>query len=282
MKVVKSDGKVEEFDSHKIKQNVLNAYQKVGETANEIVIDLIINNLFLYENIKTKDIRKQMEDALMSINKNIAKQYIQMHGKSDENKNKFDFIKNYIKSSNASTGSKFDSNANVSMKNVVTMGQELYKDNSIRLNRWLLSDKIKSMYSKKLATKYIEDIESHRLYKHDETAVPGMPYCVAINMYPFLLDGLTKLGGESTKPTDLKSYCGEFVNLVYSISSQFAGAVATPEFLMYMDSIHLHCDHTPLTLLSSHLLLHYVLRLYRTIKLILSYGFPPSFHHYDV
>ena len=235
MKVVKSDGKVEEFDSHKIKQNVLNAYQKVGETANEIVIDLIINNLFLYENIKTKDIRKQMEDALMSINKNIAKQYIQMHGKSDENKNKFDFIKNYIKSSNASTGSKFDSNANVSMKNVVTMGQELYKDNSIRLNRWLLSDKIKSMYSKKLATKYIEDIESHRLYKHDETAVPGMPYCVAINMYPFLLDGLTKLGGESTKPTDLKSYCGEFVNLVYSISSQFAGAVATPEFLMYMD-----------------------------------------------
>ena len=48
MKVVKSDGKVEEFDSHKIKQNVLNAYQKVGETANEIVIDLIINNLFLY------------------------------------------------------------------------------------------------------------------------------------------------------------------------------------------------------------------------------------------
>ncbi len=54
-------------------------------------------------------------------------------------------------------------------------------------------------------------------------------------MYPFLVDGLTKLGGISSAPTDLKSYCGEFINLVYSVSSQFMGAVATPEFLMYMD-----------------------------------------------
>jgi ribonucleoside-triphosphate reductase len=73
------------------------------------------------------------------------------------------------------------------------------------------------------------------LYKHDESGTPGYPYCVAITMYPFLIDGLTKIGGQSKAPTDLKSYCGEFINLVYSVSSQFMGAVATPEFLMYMD-----------------------------------------------
>jgi ribonucleoside-triphosphate reductase len=99
----------------------------------------------------------------------------------------------------------------------------------------MLYDKIRSIYSKKIATEYINDIESHRLYKHDETAIPGMPYCVAITMYPFLTDGLIKLGGISKVPTDLKSFSGEFINLVYSISSQFAGAVATPEYLMYMD-----------------------------------------------
>ena len=32
------------------------------------------------------------------------------------------------------------------------------------------------MFSKKLAKDYISDLESHRLYKHDETAIPGMPY----------------------------------------------------------------------------------------------------------
>jgi ribonucleoside-triphosphate reductase len=91
------------------------------------------------------------------------------------------------------------------------------------------------MYSKKLSEQYIKDLESHILYKHDESGTPGYPYCVAITMYPFLVDGLTKLGGVSKAPTDLKSYCGEFINLVYSVSSQFMGAIATPEFLMYMD-----------------------------------------------
>lgn len=98
-----------------------------------------------------------------------------------------------------------------------------------------MKDKIKAMYSKRLAEQYIEDLESHVLYKHDESGTPGYPYCVAITMYPFLESGLKELGGVSVAPTDLKSFCGEFINLVYSISSQFMGAVATPEFLMYFD-----------------------------------------------
>lgn len=59
--------------------------------------------------------------------------------------------------------------------------------------------------------------------------------CVSITMYPFLFDGLTNIGGLSTAPNNLDSFCGSFVNLVFAIASQFAGAVSTPEFLMYMD-----------------------------------------------
>ena len=98
-----------------------------------------------------------------------------------------------------------------------------------------MQDKIKSLYGHGLADQYIQDLESHVLYKHDESGTPGYPYCVAITMYPFLVSGLKDLGGVSIAPTDLKSFCGEFINLVYSISSQFMGAVATPEFLMYLD-----------------------------------------------
>ena len=146
-----------------------------------------------------------------------------------------DFIKQYIGASNAATGSKFDSNANVDNKNVVTMGNELHKYKNILDNRKMMYDKIELLFGKEMAESYLEDLRTHRLYKHDETATPGVPYCVAITMYPFLEDGLTKIGGQSTAPTDLKSFCGEFVNLVYTISSGFAGAVATPEFLLYMD-----------------------------------------------
>ena len=146
-----------------------------------------------------------------------------------------EFIHDYMKASNAATGSKFDANANVENKNIVTMGNELHKYENILDNRKMIYDRISELYGKELADMYFQDIWNHRLYKHDETATPGVPYCVAITMYPFLTDGLTKIGGISTAPTDLKSFCGEFINLVYSISSQFAGAVATPEYLMYMD-----------------------------------------------
>ncbi|MBR4228772.1 MAG: ribonucleoside-triphosphate reductase, partial [Bacteroidales bacterium] len=148
---------------------------------------------------------------------------------------KNDFIRDYIKASNAATGSKFDANANVTSKNIVTLGHELYKENNIKQNRYIMQDKIRALYGRGMAQQYIDDLESHVLYKHDESGTPGYPYCVAITMYPFLVSGLRELGGVSIAPTDLKSFCGEFINLVYSISSQFMGAVATPEFLMYLD-----------------------------------------------
>ena len=175
----------------------------------------------------------------MSVNKKVARSYIkkyeEIEGENKRLKKDRDFIRDYINASNASTGSKYDSNANVESKNIVTLGQELHKGKNIRQNRYIMHNKIRSLFSKKLADQYIKDLTSHVLYKHDESGTPGYPYCVAITMYPFLIDGLKKLGGQSKAPTDLKSYCGEFINLVYSVSSQFMGAVATPEFLMYMD-----------------------------------------------
>lgn len=154
---------------------------------------------------------------------------------TEQQNSDLEFINQYLLASNAATGSKFDANANVENKNVVTMGNELHKYKNILDNRKMMYDKISKLFGQELAEQYLLDLTSHRLYKHDETATPGIPYCVAITMYNFLIDGLTKIGGQSTAPTDLKSYCGEFINLVYTISSQFAGAVATPEFFIYMD-----------------------------------------------
>lgn len=239
MNVRKSDNSFEEFNVDKVRKGICEAYTSVCETCPEGLIDSLIKNLFVYENIQTSEIRRQVEESLMSINKKVAKSYIskfkEKESDNKELKKQQDFISNYINASNASTGSKYDSNANVENKNVVTLGQELYKGKNISFNRYIMHNKIRTLYSKKLADQYINDLETHVLYKHDESGTPGIPYCVAITMYPFLIDGLVKLGGQSTKPTDLKSYCGEFINLVYSVSSQFMGAVATPEFLMYMD-----------------------------------------------
>lgn len=239
MEVRKSDNSIEEYSVEKIRRGVKSAFETVGKKCDDVIVDFVLHEMRVYDNITTAEIRKQIEHVLMDIDKDAAHAYIETYDKiTAENvaiAKKQDFITQYLSASNAATGSKFDSNANVEHKNIVTMGNELHKYDNIRQNRRMLYERIKMLYNKKTAKQYIKDLESHVLYKHDETAIPGMPYCVAINMYPFLTDGLTKLGGISTAPTDLKSFCGEFINLVFSIASHFAGAVATPEFLMYMD-----------------------------------------------
>ena len=205
MDVRKTNGSFEEFDNEKLKRGIREAYKSTGRDCPEEVVVSITDNLYIYDKISSQEIRRQVVESLMSINKQAALEYIEKFDAGIDLRKKRDFIKDYIKASNAATGSKFDANANVTRKNIVTLGQELYKENNIKQNRYIMRDKIKSLYGRTLADRYIQDLESHVLYKHDESGTPGYPYCVAITMYPFLVSGLKDLGGVSVAPTDLKS-----------------------------------------------------------------------------
>lgn len=176
MDIIKSNGSKEEFSQEKLKDSICAAFESVGEKCDEVLLDVVSNNFYLYENMSTKEIRRQVEEWLMSVNKKAAKSYIENNDAWKDLKNKQDFISSYIEASNAASGSKYDANANVTSKNVVTLGQELYKENNIKQNRYILTNKIKSLYTKKLANQYLQDLESHVLYKHDESGTPGYPY----------------------------------------------------------------------------------------------------------
>ena len=143
------------------------------------------------------------------------------------------FLADYCQAANAATGSKYDANANVEHKNIATLIGELPKSSFIRLNRRLLTDRIKKMYGKELADEYLDLLTHHFIYKNDETSLAN--YCASITMYPWLIGGTASIGGNSTAPTNLKSYCGGFVNMVFMVSSMLSGACATPEFLMYLN-----------------------------------------------
>ena len=146
---------------------------------------------------------------------------------------KLNFIADYLAADNAADSSRMDPNANVTQKNIATLETELMKDFFVQVNRAKVKQKISALFGDALANEYQRQIEHHEIYVHDETSLK--PYCVSLTLYPFLRDGLTKLGGESRAPQHLESFCGSFVNLVFAVSAQFAGAVATVEFLTYFD-----------------------------------------------
>ena len=149
---------------------------------------------------------------------------------------KINFINNYKISQNAASGSKYDANANVTEKNIATLGAEIPKKDAIRLQRAVMYQYLIKLYGKDVAEQYIQDLNHHIIYRHDETSSSGgFPYCAAITMYPFLLNGLKDLGGSSEPPKHIESFIGSFINLAFLVAGQFVGAIATPEFLTYMD-----------------------------------------------
>lgn len=149
---------------------------------------------------------------------------------------KIAFINDYKSASNAATGSKYDANANVTVKNIATLSSELSKKDNIALQRAVLRGYIEKYYGKEMADRYIEDLSHHIIYRHDESSgAGGFPYCCAISLYPFLLNGLKDLGGSSLPPQHAASFVGGLINLIFLVAGQFVGAVAIPETLTYFD-----------------------------------------------
>ena len=235
--ITKRDGQQVRFSLDKIMNAIIKAFDSVNEPVDLTQLSKILAHLDIHENITVEDIQNQVEVALMREGFfDVAKSFMlyrQKHMEDRETLEKLNFLVDYCKASNAATGSKYDANANVEHKNIATLIGELPKSSFIRLNRRLLTDRLKHLYGKDAAERYIYLLTHHYIYKNDETSLAN--YCASITMYPWLLDGTASIGGNSKAPTNLKSFCGGFVNMVFMVSSMLSGACATPEFLMYLN-----------------------------------------------
>ncbi|MCM1034613.1 MAG: anaerobic ribonucleoside-triphosphate reductase [Paludibacter sp.] len=235
--IIKRDGKEEVFTIEKIKDAIAKSFIASDSFATQEILTCILGHLRIHNGISVEEIQNQVEMALMQEGYfMVAKNYMlyrNRHSEDRETRDKLDFLINYCDAVNPATGSKYDANANVEKKNIATLIGELPKSNYIRLNRRLLTDRIKTMFGKELADKYMSLLNQHFIYKNDETSLAN--YCASITMYPWLIGGTISIGGNSTPPTNLKSFCGGFINMVFIVSSMLSGACATPEFLMYMN-----------------------------------------------
>ena len=234
--ITKRDGTTEHFSLDKIKSAILKAFTSLHQPIDAQGLQRVIEHLRFCNGMSVEDIQNQVEVALMAEKHfKVAKAFMlyrQQHTEDRDVAERLSFMFDYCDAANPATGSKYDANANVENKNIATLIGELPKRSFIRLNRRLLTDRIKQMYGKALAERYLYLLDNHFIYKNDETSLAN--YCASITMYPWLLNGTMNIGGNSTAPTNLKSFCGGFVNMVFIVSSMLSGACATPEFLMYM------------------------------------------------
>lgn len=242
--VIKRDGTKEEFNRNKIRDAVLKAFgiaQNFSKTMDEDIyraVTEITNSVVETEDQSIEDIQDQIEELLMDLGyHDVAKKYILYRKEREDIRNHatrdIEFIHNFVKSDNTANAT-IDDNSNVGTKGIGVLNAEIHKvDNKLTNTEWWESfvKKRDPNFNIKVMRNDFKTI----LYPHDSSSQVGEPYCMAASMYPFLLSGLEKLGGKSAVPKNLDSFCGIYVNLNFALASEIKGAVATPEFLMYMD-----------------------------------------------
>lgn len=243
MLVTKRNGTVEEFNLDKILVAVSKAFNSVGSPMPEYLNHMIpsILNPIDKDIISVEEIQDKIEQLLMNDNHfEAAKSYIiyrERHKEAREIKDRLDYMEKYSKSTeNAATSSETDANANISMKNVVTLESEVPKVKNRTIQRARMKEKLNVMFPN-VAKQYEKDIEHHIIYIHDEasSAVPKN-YCEAVSLYPLISNGIKDMDGVTPKIANhLYSFCGQFNNLVFLLSAQCKGAVAFGEFFNYFD-----------------------------------------------
>lgn len=240
MEVIKRDGRKEPFNVEKIINAVKKAYLASELEMSEKVENVLRTLFTVGDTIDIEEIQDKVEEVLMQDNPVVAKSFILYRYKHKRNRDfvneKMAFIQKYKKSRNTADAT-IDDNSNVASKNIGILNNEIHKSDNIDINRGMVMRKLKELYPDFDAKTYIRDLEHHIIYKHDESSFAGAiaPYCCSISMYPFLNEGIKDLGGLSASPKNLDSFCGMYINLIFAVASQFAGAVATSEFLVYFD-----------------------------------------------
>ena len=243
MLVIKRDNSKEEFDINKIIKAVNKAFMSCNKTMPPYLYSML-GTLFSTldgDTISISEIQDKVENILMNDKHfDVAKSYIiyrEQHRQARFIKERIDYMNKYSESNeNAAASSETDGNSNVSIKNVANLEGEVYKTTNRIIQRQRMKDKLNSLFPE-IANQYEKDIDSHIIYIHDEASTPVLKnYCMAVSMYPLIESGTSTMDGLlASVPKNLSSFCGQFVNLVFLLSSQCKGAVGFGEFFNFFD-----------------------------------------------
>ena len=236
MQVKKRDGTFEPFDRQKIESAIRKAFLSCDRDTE--IVEEIADQIDAWDGIGIEEIQDQIEELLLDYNcYDVAKSFIIYREKQSQKREfaqkKIDFINKYKESDNTANAT-IDDNSNVNNHNIAVLNSEIHKEDNIEVNLRIWELKLKELYPDFDYKQMRRDFNTI-CYAHDLNSQIGMPYCVAITMYPFLLNGIKDIGGLSIAPKNIDSFCGMFVNLVCAIASQFKGAVATPGIFVAMD-----------------------------------------------
>lgn len=241
MQVIKRDGTYQDYNPDKIKTAILKAFDSCCPLEDITIIDTMVKDMYIWDEITIEEIQDIVIETLQDYGYDkVASEYASYRNKQSHYRellSKINYQDEFINSSeNAATSSETDANANVSSKNVATLEGEDRKRENREIQRYRMKQQLKKMYPE-LSSQYSKDLENHIIYTHDEASSSVLkPYCMAASLYPLLTEGVGNIDMVTpSAPNDIQSFSGQVTNLIFLLSSQCKGAVATGEYLIALN-----------------------------------------------
>lgn len=243
MQVIKRDGTKVPFEFDKIKNAVNKAFQSIYKSdAPENFIDYLkVTALLLGDEVSVEDIQKFVIYSLGEFKYyDVQIAYIEYKKEHDDTRfirERMDYMDGYADSNmNAASSSETDANSNVAIKNVANLEGEVYKTTNRLIQRSYMKDALNGLQAG-LGKQYIEDLNNHIIYTHDESSTPTKKfYCQADTLYPLMTEGVGNVDGVTPfAPNDIASFSGQVTNFVFISSSQCKGAVALGDYFITLN-----------------------------------------------
>ena len=241
MQVVKRDGTLQEFDSNKIVIAISKAFDACCPDERRDHIEQMVRDMYIWDGITIEEIQDMVIETLRDYGyDDVATAYSSYRNEQSHYREliaKIKYQDEFVNSTeNAATSSETDANANVSSKNVATLEGEDRKRENREIQRYRMKKQLKKQFPE-VASQYSKDLENHIIYTHDEASTSVLkPYCMAASLYPLMSEGVGNIDMVTPNaPNDIQSYSGQVTNLIFLLSSQCKGAVATGEYLIALN-----------------------------------------------
>ena len=232
-KVVKRDGKIADFDIHKIAVAITQAFESVNRQYHPDIIDLLALRVTSNFEPKIKDEQIQVEDIQDSVEKvliqadyaDVAKSYILYRKQREKIRNMRstilnykELVDNYVKALDWRV--KENSTVTYSVGGLI-----LNNSGAITANYWL-----SEIYDQEIADAH----KSCAIHIHDLSMLTG--YCAGWSLKQLILEGLGGVPGKITsKPAaHLATLCNQMVNFLGIMQNEWAGAQAFSSFDTYL------------------------------------------------
>ncbi len=226
MKVTKRDGSIEEFNSKKIENAILQAFSK-EKSVNRQTIKKLVSNIEkeCYDLISIEEIQNQVETQLMKTHPNVAKRYITYREKHRSNRINRTFIETQLEGIiNIDEADFTKENANI---NAHTPAGQMMQ--------------IASIHSKDYAMNHLLSKEYAALHKEGYIHIHDLDYypsktttCVQYDLNELYKNGFYTINGKINEPNSIETYATLATIVFQTNQNEQHGGQAIPAFDFFM------------------------------------------------